>query len=341
MKKYLALILALAMTVCLVAGCNGNTNPTAAPTDAPTDAPSPTQGEQTEAPTGNGEKKDLVVGYACSNLTEEYFQALSGALEEVVTAYGGTYNAYDGSTGASTQVTQIEDMIANGVNVLVVTPLDSTAMAGVLQQAKEAGILIVNVDAQVMPEDEQYVDCIIVSDNYMCGVLIGEDMIERFGDQEVECMFDTVPTNEAISTRFQGIYDTLKGHDNFIINDIPLKDGFAGLPNHVEDLLQGHPNTTVFVGLNDTAGMSMHATAKAAGIDPISYGIDGSPAGKKAISTGDLTCTIAQSALGLGKTAGENVIALFEGKTVEKHQSVPVVKIDATNIDQYDLDGWQ
>lgn len=335
MKKGIAILLAFMMCVGLMA-CSSGGNTTVEESDVQDSS----EAQNTEETTS--EESLLKVGYACSNLTEEYFQALSESLEKVITEYGGSYAAYDGSAGSTTQINQIEDMIASGINVLVLTPVDTTALSSVLQDVVDAGILIVSVDAQVADEDLDYVSTTIVSNNYSCGVLIGEDLLERYGDEEVELMFDTVPTNEAITTRFQGIYDTLDGHDNFIIHDVILSSqGFAGLPNQVEDTIQAYPNTTVFVGLNDTAAMSMHAVAVSAGIDAVSYGIDGSPAGKQAIATGDLTCTIAQSPLNLGAAAGEAAITLFEGGEVEDWVEIDVVKIDASNIDDYDLESWQ
>lgn len=334
MKKMIALLISLTMILCLFAGCGGGG------ASSETTAAAGNSGAAAADQAQDAAKEGIKVGYACSNLTEEYFQALSSALEETIVAAGGTYAAYDGSAGATAQVNQIEDMIANGIDVLVLTPTDSTALGGVLQQVVDAGIKIVSVDAQVAEADLPLVETTIVSDNYMCGVLIGEDLLARYGDETVELMFNEVPTNEAITTRFNGIYDTLAGHDNFIIHGVTLMGGFAGLPNQVEDTIQAYPNTTVFVGLNDTAGMSMHAVAVSAGIAAVSYGIDGSPAGKQAIASGDLTCTIAQSPLSLGKAAGEAAIAIFNGEAVEAWVELPVTKIDATNIGDFDVNAW-
>ena len=316
MKKMITLLLALCLVLSMAA-CTSNPGQTAV----------------------DGAKA-INVGYAVHNLSEEYCKTLSDSIKATIEAAGGTYNVYDAGGGASTQVNQFEDMISNGVDVIIFTPADSSALGAVLQSAKDAGIFLIAVDSGVADEDKDLLDCTILSNNYECGVLIGQDILARFPNENVECMFGNVPQVEAINTRFQGIYDTIAGHDNIVVYEKMPANGFAGIPNDTEDILQAHPSVRIFVGLNDTAAMAMHATAISANVDAISYGIDGSPAGKQAIQSGDLTCTIAQSPINLGKTAAEIALNLFEGKTVDKDIAVPVIMIDASNISEFDLYSW-
>ena len=55
-----------------------------------------------------------------------------------------------GANDIATQVSQIENMIANGCKVLVIASIDGDSLGTVLAQAKEAGIPVIAYDRLIM-----------------------------------------------------------------------------------------------------------------------------------------------------------------------------------------------
>jgi putative multiple sugar transport system substrate-binding protein len=75
-----------------------------------------------------------------------------------------------------TQVTQVNDMVTKGNQVLVVASIDGTALAGVLKQAKEAGIPVIAYDRLLRSTDA--VDYYATFDNLKVGVMQANSLIK-------------------------------------------------------------------------------------------------------------------------------------------------------------------
>jgi len=77
-----------------------------------------------------------------------------------------------GANDIATQVSQIENMIANGCKVLVIASIDGDSLGTVLAQAKEAGIPVIAYDRLIMNSDA--VSYYATFDNWLVGVTQGK-----------------------------------------------------------------------------------------------------------------------------------------------------------------------
>ncbi len=76
----------------------------------------------------------------------------------------------DGDT--ETQVAAVETCIASGAKGILITPSDSKALVPVIQQAREAGLLVIALDTPLEPADAA--DATFATDNFKAGELIGQ-----------------------------------------------------------------------------------------------------------------------------------------------------------------------
>ena len=77
-----------------------------------------------------------------------------------------------GANDIATQVSQIENMIANGCKVLVIASIDGDSLGTVLAQAKEANIPVIAYDRLIMNSDA--VSYYATFDNWLVGTKQGE-----------------------------------------------------------------------------------------------------------------------------------------------------------------------
>lgn len=111
------------------------------------------------------------------------------------------------------QVSQLENMIANAVDVLVVASIDGGALGTVLADAKAAGIPVIAYDRLIMQSDA--VSYYATFDNYMVGTIQGKyvesklDLANGAGPFNVEFVGGSPDDNNA-RFFFQGAYDVLK-----------------------------------------------------------------------------------------------------------------------------------
>ena len=154
MKKLFALLLALCMIFALAA-CGQQ----AAPADTPAEA---------EAPAGDGS----LVGVAMPTKDLQRWNQDGENMKAQLEAAGYTVDLQFGANDIATQVSQIENMIANGCKVLVIASIDGDSLGTVLAQAKEKSIPVIAYDRLIMNSDA--VSYYATFDNWLVGTTQGE-----------------------------------------------------------------------------------------------------------------------------------------------------------------------
>ncbi len=77
------------------------------------------------------------------------------------------------------QISQIENMIAQGVDLLVIAAIDGSSLGNVLQQAADAAIPVVSYDRLLL--DSEHVACYATFDNEQVGRLQGQYILDTLG----------------------------------------------------------------------------------------------------------------------------------------------------------------
>jgi len=99
-------------------------------------------------------------------------------MKELLEAAGYEVNLQFADYDGALQISQIEDMIQDGVGVLVIAPVDGHSLVTVMAKAKTAGITIIAYDRLIMETDA--ISYYATFDNYMVGTIQGEYIRDRF-----------------------------------------------------------------------------------------------------------------------------------------------------------------
>lgn len=333
MKQGITLFIALAMSVTAMVGCgtNGGTqNETGQEKDS---------GETVES-TQESKGEGRVFGATYMTMNNPFFVALNGGIKSVVEENGDKLITLDPALDQEKQISQIEDLITQGVDAIFLNPVDWKGVKPALDACKKAGIPVFNVDAPVY--DEDLVTSIIASDNYDAGVQCAKDMMKKLDSAKITVLEH--PTAKSAIDRTQSFIDTIEGKKEYEIVAQQSSEGQLEQAMPVmENIIQAQPEISVVMALNDPTALGALAALQAAGRDGdvLIYGVDGSPDAKKMIKDGVMTATAAQSPIGIGTTAAEAAYKFLSGETVEKNISVPVVLITEENVDEYGTEGWQ
>ena len=167
MKKLFAMLLALAMILSLAA-CGGSSAPAATQAPAATEAPKAEAPAATEAPAAGGN----LVGVAMPTKDLQRWNQDGENMKKQLEAAGYEVDLQYAANDIATQVSQVENMIANGCQVLVVASIDGDSLGTVLAQAKEKGIPVIAYDRLIMNSDA--VTYYATFDNWLVGVKQGE-----------------------------------------------------------------------------------------------------------------------------------------------------------------------
>lgn len=128
MKKMLLMFVLLAMMV--LAACS---------MEAP--------GSDSEETTGGEEASgDYTIGFSISTLNNPFFVTLSEGAEAKASELGATLSVVDAQDDASKQASDVEDLIQQGVDMILINPVDSEAVASAVASANNADIPVITVD---------------------------------------------------------------------------------------------------------------------------------------------------------------------------------------------------
>lgn len=167
MKKIIALLLAVVMALG-VSACAKTEVP------AQTETPDANIGTPSEASAESG-----LVGVAMPTKDLQRWNQDGSNMQAQLEAAGYTVDLQYAANDIPTQVSQIENMIANGCEVLVVASIDGSALGTVMAQAKEADIPVIAYDRLIMDTDA--VTYYATFDNWDVGVKQGKYIEETLG----------------------------------------------------------------------------------------------------------------------------------------------------------------
>jgi ribose transport system substrate-binding protein len=133
--------------------------------------------EEAEKAAGERPEGGYTFGYTCMDGTNPFFVILEKTIREGVEAKGDKLISTDPANDVTLQITQIEDMITQGIDAIFLNPAEAEGILPALDMLKEANIPIINFDTEVA--DLSYVKSYVGSDNYNAGYVCGEDLAKK------------------------------------------------------------------------------------------------------------------------------------------------------------------
>ncbi|MBO4902253.1 MAG: sugar-binding protein [Lachnospiraceae bacterium] len=175
-RKLLGALLSVAMVASLLAGCGAAAEAPVAEAPAATEEAAPAATEEA-APAATeeaapAEATGTKVGVAMPTKDLQRWNQDGSNMEEQLKAAGYEVDLQFANNDVQQQVSQIENMINNGCNVLVIASIEGDSLGTVLATAKEKGIPVIAYDRLIMNTDA--VSYYATFDNYMVGTKQGE-----------------------------------------------------------------------------------------------------------------------------------------------------------------------
>lgn len=235
---------------------------------------------------------------------------------ELFTAAG----SFDGDNAS--QVTAIENMIAAGVQGILITPSDTRAIVPTIERAREQGVIVIALDTPTDPESA--VDALFATDNFRAGVLIGEYAAAATeGTAPVIATLDLAPGISVGALRHNGFLtgfglvdgdgsesDLLgEGVPEVVCSQDTRGDQALG-QTAMENCLIAHPDINIVYTINEPAAFGAYTALEAAGRadDVLIVSIDGGCAGVRGIVDGRIGATSQQYPLRMASLGVEAVV---------------------------------
>lgn len=262
-RKSIIIILAMMLTMTLVlTGCSSSTPATN------------TEGEQAQ--------EQLFIGMAFQDMNNPYFITMKEAFEEACTSIGAKYIFTDASHDVGKQINDVEDMIQQGIDILLLNPADSAGIENAVVAAKEAGVIVVAIDAQANGP----LDSFVGSRNYDAGYLAGKEMVKDLNGQGKVAILDGIPV-VPILERVEGFKAACAEAPGIEIVDVQNGKQERDIALDVtENMLQANPDLDAIFSVNDGGALGSLAAIEGSGKDILLYSVDGHPEVIEAIQKG-------------------------------------------------------
>jgi D-xylose transport system substrate-binding protein len=232
------------------------------------------------------------------------------------------YNNADGD--ASKQQQQFNSALAQGAKAVVIDPVDSTAAASLVQQARSQGVPVIAYDR---PIPDAAPDFYVSFDNEAIGALIAQSLVDHLSELGVPTtsggllQVNGSPTDAAAGLIRDGVDSVLDASDYPTLAEFDTPEWQPSeAQNWVSGQISRFPGQIIgVVAANDGTGGGAIAAFKAAGVTPVppTTGNDATLAGLQLVLSGDQYNTISKPSEVVAAAAAEVALQLIAGETPE------------------------
>ena len=257
---------------------------------------------------------EMTVGVSWSNFQEERWKTDEAAIKSALEAAGATYVSADAQSSSAKQLSDIESLMAQGVNALIVLAQDAAAIGPAVQAAADEGIPVIAYDRLIEDPRAFY----LTFDNVEVGRMQARAVLEA-APKGNYVMIKGSPTDPNADFLRGGQQEVLQAAidagDITIVGEAYTDQWLpANAQRNMEQILTANDNNVdAVVASNDgTAGGAVAALAAQGMVVPVS-GQDGDHAALNRVALGTQTVSVWKDARELGKAAGEIAVALAGG----------------------------
>ena len=254
----------------------------------------------------------LTIGVSWSNFQEERWQTDEAAIRGALDAAGATYVSADAQSSASKQLSDIESLIAQGVDALIVLAQDAAAIGPAVQAAADEGIPVIAYDRLIEDSRAFY----LTFDNVEVGRMQARAVLEQqpSGNYVMIKGSPTDPNADFLRGGQQEVLQAAIDAGDITIVAEAYTDAWlpANAQRNMEQILTAQDNMVdAVVASNDGTAGGAVAALTAQGMEgiPVS-GQDGDHAALNRIALGTQTVSVWKDARDLGRAAGEIAVAL-------------------------------
>lgn len=261
MKKFLSLILALAMC-CTMVACSSDTASSDSSTDAENTA-NDIVGDVVESLGDDVDYSDMLVCYCPPTLADTFLATTAELVGQYCEEYGMQFYATSGEFDIATQIAQTENFIAMGADVIICQPVDEDAFSGVIADCEAQGIRVLylpsiptayDVDASYMSLDDVQGWLTV-----QMAMAWADENMPNAGDGEIKVALLTQSQNATQVLRCDTMRDGINADPRFtLVFEKEAEDTVAG-QTAIEEALATNPDLNLVLCFGDAMAIGANS----------------------------------------------------------------------------------
>lgn len=288
---------------------------------------------QTEDSSENGDD-NITIGVSLLGTSNENIVELQEGIEEKADELNVNVRVTDANGDASEQLKQVENFIVEGVDAILLNPVETEASSPATQAALDANIPIVNVNA----ETDIPADAFVGSDDKESAEIAINYIAEQLDEEGDIVMIQGNPGQSAEILRGTGAKETLENYPNMnLLKEQPAKWSREEALTLTQNWLQSSENFEAVFAQNDEMAMGALSAIENANKkdDIILIGVDAIPDALNSIAEGRLDATVYQNSAGQGAEGLEIALKIINGEDYEEEVLIPFELVTKENVDEY------
>ncbi|WP_370661513.1 substrate-binding domain-containing protein [Candidatus Pantoea bituminis] len=284
----------------------------------------------------SAQAKEMKVGVALSNFDLNFISILRTQMDKELKQQKLDGQFVDAKGDVALQAQQVDDFINQGVDAIILNPVDTQGVAPMIKAAESANIPLVFVNRKPevkLPENMAYVG----SDSALGGKMEMEALAKMMNYKgNVAIIMGALSTEEA-RERTRAVEAVIKEHKDMKVIE---KQTAKWQRNEAVDvvsnwLLNATPIDAIAANNDEMAIGAILALGQSKKKNILIAGIDGTPDGLKFVQNGKMALSIFQDAKGQATGAVKVTRALLDKKKVETYTWIPYQVITSENYKNF------
>lgn len=233
-------------------------------------APRPSASKTTDAESNPSKPR---VALIMKSLANEFFSTMAKGAEQHQSEHADDYdlvvNGIKDERDLSRQVALVDEMVASRVQAIVIAPADSKALVPVLRRAKQAGIVVINIDNQLdrdVLSQEDVTIPFVGPDNLAGAKKVGDHLAKSLTDTSKKvAVLEGIRTSFNAQQRLKGFQAAMQDAGMTIVDSQSAEWEMSKANTIASSMISEHPEIAAILCANDSMALGAIAAVKSAG----------------------------------------------------------------------------
>jgi inositol transport system substrate-binding protein len=291
------------------------------------------------------DKDKIVIGAAMPVFDDKWLSYLYDAIKKYDAEHKEVeVKMVDAKNDTSKQLSQVETFLTEGVDAIIICPVDTSAVKPMVDEANDANVPVVVVNRIPTKDVLDKIYAYVGSESIQAGTMQMEKVAEMLGGKGNVAIMTGELGSESQVKRTEGNKQVIKKHPGMKV----VREGTANYQRAegiklMENWIQSGDKIDAVVANNDEMAIGAIMALEAAGKlnNVVVAGIDGTPDALEYVKAGKLKVTVFQDPVGQGRGAVETAVKAAKGeKLSNKFVWIPFELITKENVEKYEKK-WQ
>jgi ribose transport system substrate-binding protein len=231
------------------------------------------------------------------------------------------------------QIAQVEDQMVKDIDALAIAPTDPNALGPIVEAAIKQGVGVVFVDTKGINEGVTFIG----TNNEVGAALAADFICKNIPAGSKVAILQGIITQSTGQARADGSKKGLTDCGLNVVAEQPADWDTAKAQAAMENILTGNPDLAAVFASNDNMALGAVEALKSANMlaKVMVVGFDANPNAAESILAGEMTASVAQNPMNMGRFGVENALKVKRGETIDAVIDTGTVLVTKDNAADY------